>query len=312
MRGRTTLAAVSVAVAVLWTAPAWAGPAEDGNAGLQAMDRGDFATAERLFTRVLKSPSLSAQDREFAYASRGRSYLRQSRYIQACADLAKAVALNPADADAAAALKLAEMGKSGASPMAVQWGGYNALAGATWVRVETHEDKKHRQKTEPMSYLTYAWATPGQVLNYSGQDRNGNAISGQIQRDPATGLMADTLTAKGQTVTIAVDVTADGFVELGDEGATRITAQRGGDGGFDVAQDAYANNSWSRAKSYRLVQSADLQAQVDRKAAVKHLLKCLGEGAKAGLLSGLLGADAPAAQQSADCGGQQQQDGASG
>jgi hypothetical protein len=178
------------------------------------------------------------------------------------------------------------------------------------VRVETHEDKKHRQKTEPMSYVTYTWTTRGQELGYSGKDRGGNAVIGYIQRDPASGQMSNTITIKGQTVTNGIEPMVDGFIETSDQGATRMTVRRGTDGGFDGVQESYTKNTWTRVKSFRLVQSTALQAEVDRNASARRALRCLGEGAKSGVLTGLLGSNAP--HDSGVCRGSQEDNNSTG
>lgn len=87
---------------------ACAGPAEDGNAGLDALNQGDFAHAVALFTRALSSGKLSHDDMEFAYAQRGTAYLRQGNAAAAISDFKRALKLKPDDQDVQAGLQEAQ------------------------------------------------------------------------------------------------------------------------------------------------------------------------------------------------------------
>ena len=100
------LAACTVCVA------AFAGPVEDGNAGLDAMKNGDYDAAIRLFTHAIASPQLKGDDREFAYYQRGVAYLYKRNFISANADLQRAVAMKPDDEDAQDALNLAKASRT--------------------------------------------------------------------------------------------------------------------------------------------------------------------------------------------------------
>ncbi|MGD0143323.1 MAG: hypothetical protein ABSC92_09200 [Rhizomicrobium sp.] len=72
----------------------------DGNAGLTALQGGDYDNAIRLFTRALKSGGLTGDDLEFAYANRGKAYLMKADYSSAIVDLDKARQMKPDDTDA--------------------------------------------------------------------------------------------------------------------------------------------------------------------------------------------------------------------
>ena len=94
------LAAATLAVLLL-TAPAGrAGSLDDANAGLDALGRGDYATAVRLFTKALRAGNLSASDRELAFVRRAQAYIGQQRNDLALADLQQALKLDPNDQEA--------------------------------------------------------------------------------------------------------------------------------------------------------------------------------------------------------------------
>jgi tetratricopeptide (TPR) repeat protein len=88
------LAAMALATA------AQANPIDDGNAGLTALQNGDNDQAIALFTRALASGGLKGDDREFAYANRGKAYLNKFDISDAIADLDRARQMKPDDVDA--------------------------------------------------------------------------------------------------------------------------------------------------------------------------------------------------------------------
>jgi len=63
----------AAAMSLAFSGIAHASGADDGNAGLQALNAGDFDRAVALFTRALNSGDLSRDDQEFALANRGRA-----------------------------------------------------------------------------------------------------------------------------------------------------------------------------------------------------------------------------------------------
>ncbi|HEY2068521.1 MAG TPA: hypothetical protein VGG48_03115 [Rhizomicrobium sp.] len=90
---------LAAALIVSLPATALANAADDGNQGLAALQQGDNDTAIRLFTHALNS-GLSGDDREFAYANRGKAYLQKGDASQAIADLDRARQMKPDDIDA--------------------------------------------------------------------------------------------------------------------------------------------------------------------------------------------------------------------
>jgi len=73
---------------------------DDGNAGLAALNGGDYDKAISLFSRAINSGELKGDDREFAYANRGRAYLKKGDLTSAIVDLDRARRDKPDDADA--------------------------------------------------------------------------------------------------------------------------------------------------------------------------------------------------------------------
>jgi tetratricopeptide (TPR) repeat protein len=96
-----------IAAVLLVGSSALAGPIEDANAGLAALQGGDNDGAIALFTRALDSGRLHGEDQEFAYAARGQAYLNKADLSRAIADLDRARQMKPDDKDAQAALATA-------------------------------------------------------------------------------------------------------------------------------------------------------------------------------------------------------------
>lgn len=95
---------------------------DDANAGLDALNRGDYATAVQLFTKALEAGELSAADRELAFVKRGQAYLGEHRDDLALTDLDQALKLDPADQEAANLLRQAKgtQSQQPASPEALR------------------------------------------------------------------------------------------------------------------------------------------------------------------------------------------------
>jgi tetratricopeptide (TPR) repeat protein len=89
-----------MAAALLIASSVHASATDDGNAGLEALNGGDYDKAISLFTRALDSGELRGDDKEFAYANRGRAYLKKGDLSSAIVDLDKARQMKPDDTDA--------------------------------------------------------------------------------------------------------------------------------------------------------------------------------------------------------------------
>ncbi|HEY3811906.1 MAG TPA: tetratricopeptide repeat protein [Caulobacteraceae bacterium] len=289
-------------VAAAGAATAVAGPAEDGNAGLEAMDRGDYHAAAHLFSLVIKAPDAAPDDKEFAYLNLGTIYLRQGHYVQATANLQNAIQLKPDDNEAQIQLELAQAGKNGADALTVRWGGVRVLDGGTWVATTSKEDRKHKVKFNPMYYLTYQWTTKGDALSFTGKDKVGSAVTGDVTRDPQTGVLTSTSTVNGKTETLYIEPTLNGYIEWGENSTVKVTVTPQDATTFNVVQESYKNNTWTRSASYQFVKSPDLARTLDKRIAGNRTKHCLGAGLAAGLVSGITGQDQPLPP---ECGGPQ-------
>ena len=90
----------ALAVAAFIGGVATADPVADGNAGMEALNRGDNAAAIQLFTRALQSGALAPSDRELAYVRRAQADLALGNKTTALADANQALALDADDAEA--------------------------------------------------------------------------------------------------------------------------------------------------------------------------------------------------------------------
>jgi tetratricopeptide (TPR) repeat protein len=116
MNPKNSTIALAAVASMAIISSAVAGPAEDGNAGLEALKNGDYARAVTMFTRALNSGTLSGDDKEFAYSQRGAAYLKQGNAKAAIADFNHALKLKPDDQDAQAGLEEAQSQPGGGSP----------------------------------------------------------------------------------------------------------------------------------------------------------------------------------------------------
>jgi tetratricopeptide (TPR) repeat protein len=164
-RGRNTAfaSAALLGCALSLSTAAHAGGAQDGEAGLQALDRGSYDEAVRLFTRALGARDLSNDDREFAYLSRGKAYLGEGDKTDALADLHRAVQLKPDDADAQAALSQAigdRANQTSVQQGGDRWGLLASMAG--------HYYWFQASGADPHAAVFHAaWATPNVALSTS-------------------------------------------------------------------------------------------------------------------------------------------------
>lgn len=100
MKPRGQIATCIVLFAAATFSAAHANGKDDGDAGLSALDAGDYDKAIGMFTRALNSRDLDQEGRELAYASRGRAYLKKNDLSRAIVDLDDARRIKPDDADA--------------------------------------------------------------------------------------------------------------------------------------------------------------------------------------------------------------------
>jgi tetratricopeptide (TPR) repeat protein len=94
-----TLCLTSIVLVLALTTTARANALSDASAGLATLQSGDNDGAIALFTRALNE-GLRGDDKEFAYASRGKAYLNKADFSDAIADLDRARQMKPDDNDA--------------------------------------------------------------------------------------------------------------------------------------------------------------------------------------------------------------------
>lgn len=100
--------AAALAILLLSAPAALAGAVDDANAGLDALDHGDNATAVRLFSQALREGGLSDSDRELAFVKRAQAYLGEGQNDLARQDLEQALRIDANDQEAAALMRRAE------------------------------------------------------------------------------------------------------------------------------------------------------------------------------------------------------------
>jgi tetratricopeptide (TPR) repeat protein len=294
MRGALrTSAAALMATATLLTGAAHASGIDDGNAGLDALNKGSYDEAIRLFTRALKAGDLASSDQEFAYLNRGRAYLQKGQRTLATSDFRAAVRLAPSDADAQSALQDAlnagtAYGRAVAPTARSAWGPLAGMAGQTWMEVDG----------EPQQYITFKWDVPGQVLSFSGLDRHGQETTGAFQLNPANETITEQTTHSGQTVTAQMEVSDNAYVETIQTNGQyeRVSYTQTGGSSFDVSIAVPKDNDWQVVKTTKLVlASPDLVAALGWKPVAaasaqgfwSQLGSALVQGAVAGVASGI-------------------------
>lgn len=239
--------------ALLIVAPVLAGGVEDGTAGLDALNRGAYSDAVRLFTRALKDGKLSPDDREFAYFNRGQAYARKGDYKDAVADFRKAVHLKPDDTDAQnglqSALSAVQSGsaqgdKAQAARGGDPWGVLSKVAGRYyWFPIPG--------KDPQFAYLHFEWATPQQVLSYSVRIKKGALIIGEYSLDQSTGKLLEAARVSNRVVYGTAETSADTLIEFSfdNEKPTKTTTKLLADGSAISNVQIYSDNSWKNTGS---------------------------------------------------------------
>jgi tetratricopeptide (TPR) repeat protein len=247
-----------LAGATLFTvAAAFANSVDDGNAGLDALNKNDFATAIKMFTRAIKSGQLAGSDKEFAYLNRGKAYLGNHQVDLAIADLKAAARLVPGDGDVATALAEAQSQKAdAAAPVAAPrksagWGAIASLAGRYfWYQ--------QPGKTAHQAVVHYEWGTPQQVLYFTLHDKDGIIASGEYKLDTVAGAIVWVQVAdSGAQDWGTIQSTADGATaSYFQNGVAQRTMMAFSEGGVTENTQNYLNGNWQDANTVNLV-SAD-------------------------------------------------------
>jgi len=98
---RLIAALLTATLLVMTPCASFASAVDDANAGMDALNAGDYAKAVQLFARALHSKQLSSADAESAYVERGKAYLGEHANKLAVADFDHALKLNPDDQEVA-------------------------------------------------------------------------------------------------------------------------------------------------------------------------------------------------------------------
>lgn len=250
------------AAAILSTG-ALASATDDGNAGLEAYQRGSYDEAITLFTRAIKSGQLSNSDKEFAYLNRGRSYLAKNQYKSAISDLTIAVRLNPGDSDASDALTMAKqaaaLGKSsgGGAQAGTGWGMLAAMAGHYyWYQFP--------DKDPHTLVIHYEWAVPQQLLTYTLRTKSDVVAAGEYKLDTATNKLLEAEATSNTVMYATASASPQSLTEYYYlNGPSHVTTVRQADGSMNTTSQVYLNGAWQDQHQIILVEvpEADLIAQ---------------------------------------------------
>jgi tetratricopeptide (TPR) repeat protein len=240
---------------------AFASAIDDGNAGLDALNSGDFTKAISLFTRALKSGELKGDDREFAYLNRGKAYLARGDNAKAVADLEEAVKLNPSDQDASAALQQAKShsGEDRGTRMAhgspaAQWGALSSLAGQyRWV--SNGNDPHHT-----MMYCE--WTQPLQIMLCTTRSKHEKVAVTEFKLDPANGELLEAIALTSGVYYGTVTATATSCTEyfyINNVPTRQISTYSGGSTSDEIQR--FANGTWQDVSTSQEVQATDQEVQ---------------------------------------------------
>jgi tetratricopeptide (TPR) repeat protein len=259
MKKRVWLAGALVAGMTVGMAamPVHATGVEDGEAGLAALNKGDFDTAIRLLTRAILIGRLSPDDSEFAYLNRGKAFASKGDVEHAIADYQKALAIKPDDGDAQAALQAVNDHRAGvpaARPIAGvpgdPWGLMSAMAGKFyWYQA--------LGKPPHDAYLKVGWVSEQRDLSLSVRSRSGQPLVSEYKMDSRTGKIVYSA--------LAFDAPQYGTVDAGPTSFTETTffngapiryitkAQR--DGTLLQAKQVFLDGRWQDTTTVQLVET---------------------------------------------------------
>ena len=235
---------------------------QDGNAGLDALNRGDNKEAIRLFTRALADKSLAPDDREFAYASRAKAEMAEGDATAATRDLEQAVRLKPDDTEALADLQAAlargrgavsrsSGERSGPATAAARdpWGLYGAGVGKYfWYEVAG--------KDPHLAYQYASWITPRESISTVVRNKRGVAAAAETKLDPDTNrLISVARTGAGtlySTSTADATLAVDWTWSKGH--AVRTSSRLQADGSVAEVSETFDNGAWTVSGRATLVE----------------------------------------------------------
>jgi tetratricopeptide (TPR) repeat protein len=263
-RVKTSLRAALLVIALASATGARADGVADGSAGLDALNRGAYDEAIRLFTRaLLPSGHLSKEDSEFAYLNRGKAYIAKGDLTHGVADLKKALRLNPRDTDAQSALDDAmakQSGRGGGHDEApVQeaaaagrdpWGMLSAMAGKYyWVQVPGHDAHE--------AFMKVYWFTPQQALSVTVRTKTDQLEVYEYKLDAKTGkvIFAAVIGSKSEYGTIDARATTATAFTFVDGVPVRIIIRPAPDGALVEARQTFVSGGWRDGTNTRLVET---------------------------------------------------------
>jgi hypothetical protein len=244
----------------------------DGSAGLDALNRGAYDEAIRLFTHaLLPSGHLSKEDSEFAYLNRGKAYIAKGDLTHGVADLKKALRLNPRDTDAQSALDDAmarQSGRGGGHDEAPApetaaaghdpWGMLSAMAGKYyWFQVPGHDPHE--------AFMKVNWVTPQQALSVTVRNKTDQLEVYEYKLDAKTGkvIFAAVIGGKGQYGTIEAGMTKATAFTFVDGVPVRIILRPTPDGALVETRQTFVSGGWRDGSNVRLAEATtdELTAQ---------------------------------------------------
>ena len=254
-----------VAAAFLVATAAVAGTGiEEGNAGLDALNSGDYDGAIRHFTLALKPGALAGEDREFAYLNRGKAYAAKGDYEHAIADLRMAVRLKPDDDDAKAALQdaLAAQGGGGggssgqaASAAPAPSGGGSDYWGMLSGMVTQQYYWYQMPGQDPhAAYTSFTWIASQQTLSAQTRSKSGPLLVTEYMLEAKTGQviyagMQQGVAFYGTVKATPASTTAYGY-EQGK--ALRVIERRQPDGSITEVEQSYIAGGWANPSNVTL------------------------------------------------------------
>jgi tetratricopeptide (TPR) repeat protein len=244
--------------ALLFATSAYAGGVEDGNAGLDAFNNGDYDQAIACFTGALRPGELTGGDREFAYVNRGKAYAAKGDFVHAIADFKLALKLQPDDADAQSGLQAALQRQAPTPPAPAEdvaaggdpWGLLSAMAGQQyyWYEVPGHDPH--------LAYERLNWVVPQQALSLQVRNKSDQvAVSEYKLLDAKSGLiiyagLSNEVPEYGTAKAGPQAITATTFVA---DKPTRYLVKRQPDGSIREVAQSYSGGAWVPGASVVLV-----------------------------------------------------------
>jgi len=247
---------VGCALAIsLASSAAYAGGAEDGEAGLNALNEGNYDQAISLFTRALADRRLVPEDRVLAYVSRGQAYIGKGDGRDAAADFEQALRLKPGNKDAKDGLEQAAALRTTAAkpPATASWGILAQTVGTCWVT----------NPASPKSYGCSNWDPSRTVVIDKEAGPHALAIA-KARLDPTAGIVFGE-TAGSLTLYGTIEVSGNTVVTssyLNNTPTRDTVTYTSATTGTDVSEK-YQNGAWVQTSSYPIQEvSKDAVAKV--------------------------------------------------